>query len=93
MRNIIQVDEKFLEEFFQIAVQSAVERATSKLKKEKEILNIKEASEFLNLSVQTIYTHTSRGTIPFFKKGKRLYFFQSKLREWLTQGDRNILHF
>ena len=54
--------------------------------KSSEILNIEGACEFLNLAKPTIYTLTSKGKIPFFKKGKKLYFKRSELLQWIEQG-------
>lgn len=51
-----------------------------------ELLNVKEAAKFLNLSVQTIYLMVSRGDIPVNKKNHRLYFLKSELTDWIKQG-------
>lgn len=50
------------------------------------ILNVKEASELLNLAKQTIYGLTSRNQIPFFKRGKKLYFKKQELLKWIEEG-------
>lgn len=52
----------------------------------EDLLTIDQASEFLKLSVNTIYTHTRQATIPFCKKGKRLYFTKIELLEWVKSG-------
>ena len=52
-----------------------------------DLLTLKQAAEFLNLAPQTIYGHTSNGTIPFIRKGK-LYFQKSELEAWVLQGKR-----
>jgi excisionase family DNA binding protein len=51
-----------------------------------EFLTISQASSFLNLARQTLYGFTSNQTIPFFKKGKKLYFKKSDLEKWLSEG-------
>lgn len=48
-----------------------------------EYVNLNEASEILNLSKQTIYGYTSRRTIPFYKRGSRLYFKRKELNDWI----------
>ncbi len=53
---------------------------------EKEILTISEASQYLNLAKQTIYGFTSKNIIPFIKKGKKLYFRRSELKDWLLES-------
>jgi|SRR6185369_13677112 len=51
-----------------------------------ELLTVKEASEYLHLAIQTLYGFTSNRTIPFIKRGKKLYFKKSDLDNWLMDG-------
>jgi excisionase family DNA binding protein len=53
---------------------------------QKEILNVSEAAEFLDLAKPTIYSLTSKGVIPHFKRGKKLYFKHSVLMDWIDKG-------
>ena len=48
-----------------------------------EILNIKQASEFLHLAVASIYEKISQKQIPHFKKGNRLYFNRTEIEAWI----------
>jgi len=50
--------------------------------------NIKQASEYIRLTVPTIYGHVQRCTIPNYKKGKRLYFKKEDLDKWIGEGRR-----
>lgn len=59
--------------------------ANSKTEAEK-LLTIQEASDFLKLTVPTIYGLTSRHELPFMKKGKRLYFSQNELLQFVKEG-------
>jgi excisionase family DNA binding protein len=56
--------------------------------KNDRILNIEEAASYLKLSVPTIYGLVSRSEIPNSKKGKRLYFLEDDLFNWVRQGRR-----
>ena len=47
---------------------------------------IKEAAQFLNLTVPTMYSKVSKGEVPVTKRGKRLYFFRSELLKYLKEG-------
>ena len=58
------------------------------IKSESEIMNLKQASEFMGLAPQTLYGYTSKRTIPHYKKGKKIYFKREELMEWLTQNKR-----
>lgn len=55
----------------------------------QKLLTVNEASEFLNLSVPTIYTKVSKREIPFMKRGKRLYFSTMELLEYIKGGRIN----
>lgn len=54
----------------------------------EKLLTIQEAAEFLKLSVPTLYSKVSRGTIPVMKRGKRLYFSSVELMEYVKSGRR-----
>jgi len=54
----------------------------------ESLYTIQEASEFLNLSVPTIYSKVSRGEIPVMKQGKRLYFSSVELMQFIKDGRR-----
>lgn len=58
---------------------------------EDEILNVRQASEFLNLAVPTIYAMTSNRTLPHSKRGKKLYFSKAELKKWALAGKRNSI--
>ena len=60
-------------------------------KKENSFLDVNQAASFLNLAKQTMYGMTSRRSIPFFKKGKKLYFRQADLEHWLLSGRKMTL--
>lgn len=50
------------------------------------LLTIQQASEFLNLSVPTIYSKVSKGELPVMKQGKRLYFSSIELMQFIKDG-------
>lgn len=52
------------------------------------LLTIKEAASFLDLAVPTLYKLTSNREIPFFKRGKRVYFRREELLKWVENGRR-----
>ncbi|MEI8086204.1 MAG: helix-turn-helix domain-containing protein [Paludibacter sp.] len=49
-------------------------------------MSIIEAAKFVNLTVPTLYGFVSKRTIPFSKMGKRLYFSEMELTEWIQTG-------
>ncbi len=51
-----------------------------------QLFTIKQAGDFLNLSVPTLYGYVHRAEIPVCKRGKRLYFSKQELTEWIRVG-------
>ena len=50
---------------------------------QKELLTIKQASNYLKLTKDNIYRMTSKKTIPHFKPSKNLLFDKNELDAWL----------
>jgi len=44
------------------------------------------AAEILGIAETTVYSKVSRGELPYMKRGKKLYFSEKELREYLMQG-------
>lgn len=57
----------------------------------EQLLTIKEAGEFLNLSVPTLYSKVQRAEIPVCKQGNRLYFSKLELLNWVKSGRKKTL--
>lgn len=87
MEKVIVTNAQELESLIQSSVQKALAGFNpGKSNEEPSFLNLNEASVFLNLANQTIYGLTSKREIPFFKRGKKLYFRESDLVAWLEKG-------
>jgi len=53
----------------------------------KEVLNFKEACQYLELSQSHLYKLTSSGAIPHYKpNGKKIYFNRKELNNWLLRN-------
>src|SRR5690554_5725646 len=53
----------------------------------KNVLNLNEACQYLELSQSHLYKLTSAGSIPHYKpNGKKLYFKRSELEGWLLRN-------
>ncbi|CAH0994229.1 hypothetical protein EMA8858_00338 [Emticicia aquatica] len=53
----------------------------------KDILNLEEASRYLDISSSHLYKLTSQKKIPHFcPQGKKLYFRREELNEWLLSN-------
>lgn len=56
-----------------------------------DFLTIQEAAKFLSLKVPTLYSKVSKGELSCMKRGKRLYFSQTELSDYLKQGRKKTL--
>lgn len=77
-------------ELIQNAMRGVVEETPNKEQAEgpEKPMTVREASEYLSLSVPTIYTLISKGELPVKKRSKRCYFFASDLNNYLKAGGR-----
>ena len=50
-----------------------------------ELLSIDDAAKLLSLSKATLYGYTHRGTIPFKRRNRKLYFSKTDLIDWLNK--------
>ena len=51
-----------------------------------ELMTLEQACKFLDKRPSTIYSLTSERSIPFMKRGNRLYFLKHDLIEWIRTG-------
>jgi excisionase family DNA binding protein len=66
-------------------------KAQSNLPEPDLLLTIKQAAVLLSLSVSTLYLYVQRAEIPVSKRGKRLYFSQQELTDWVKAGRKKTL--
>jgi len=51
----------------------------------REVMDIRQAAEYLGISGDTLYRYASEGFIPAFKLGNRWRFKRSLLDTWMVQ--------
>ena len=51
----------------------------------REVMDIRQASQYLAVSPDTLYKYLSRGKIPAFKLGNRWRFKKSMLDRWMER--------
>lgn len=54
----------------------------------KEVMNIKEASQYLGISTDSLYKYVALERIPAFKLGNRWRFKKTVLDDWMEQKSR-----
>jgi excisionase family DNA binding protein len=55
----------------------------------KEVMNIREAAQYLGITPDTLYKYVSLDRIPAFKLGNRWRFKKTVLDEWMEMKSRN----
>ena len=51
----------------------------------REVMDIRQASEYLGISGDTLYRYASEGLIPAFKLGNRWRFKRSLMDAWMVE--------
>ena len=61
------------------------------INKERPFLTAEEASEYLGISINTLYGYTSKKIIPHFKlQGRRLLFKVEDLDQWVLDSKNRV---
>lgn len=55
----------------------------------REVMDIRQASDYLGISPDTLYKYASEGLVPAFKLGNRWRFKRSRLDEWMDRQSDN----
>lgn len=91
MNKIVITTRNELEEIIQNSVKEVLRTEIKNSANQGEsFLDISEAAALLKLAKQTIYSLTATEQIPFFKRGKKLYFKKSELESWVSEGKKSI---
>ena len=61
-------------------------KAAGKDTDKRKLLSLEEVAALLGKSASTIYAMTSEKSIPYRKRGNRLYFFEDEIMQWIEQG-------
>jgi excisionase family DNA binding protein len=51
----------------------------------REVLDIRQAADYLGISADTLYRYASEGTVPAFRLGNRWRFKRSLLDAWMVK--------
>ena len=54
-------------------------------------IDIDRVSEITHLAKPTLYGRVAAKTIPHFKQGKKLLFFEDEILDWIRQGKRKTV--
>lgn len=56
----------------------------------REVMNIRQASQYLGVSPDTLYKYVGEQKIPAFKLGNRWRFKKSKLDQWMEEKSNQV---
>jgi excisionase family DNA binding protein len=66
-------------------MRNAAVRANLLVPEVREVMDIRQASDYLGISPDTLYKYASEGFVPAFKLGNRWRFKRSRLDEWMDR--------
>ncbi|MGA3080155.1 MAG: helix-turn-helix domain-containing protein [Terracidiphilus sp.] len=66
-------------------MRSAALRSNLLVPEVREVMDIRQASDYLGISSDTLYKYASEGFVPAFKLGNRWRFKRSRLDEWMDR--------
>ena len=87
---VIDLTVQQLENLIGKTVKNNLHQQANTTPPQKDLLNIKEAAEYLSYSVKSLYGKVHFRTIPFIKKegSNKLFFSRAELNEWLRSGKK-----
>jgi excisionase family DNA binding protein len=68
-----------------VLVERAKELGQGNMADSREVMNIRQASQYLGVSPDTLYKYVGEQRIPAFKLGNRWRFKKSKLDQWMEE--------
>jgi excisionase family DNA binding protein len=66
-------------------MRNAAARSNLLIPEVREVMDIRQASDYLGISPDTLYKYASEGFVPAFKLGNRWRFKRSRLDEWMDR--------
>ena len=64
-------------------IREELDNSDNKVTQFEELIDLKEAAEYLKISPNTLYEYTCKLKIPHTKPGKKLLFLKSELLAWV----------
>jgi excisionase family DNA binding protein len=66
------------------------ETGSEKMADSREVMNIRQASDYLGVSPDTLYKYVGEEKIPAFKLGNRWRFKKSRLDQWMEEKSSQL---
>ncbi|MBW8332169.1 MAG: helix-turn-helix domain-containing protein [Prolixibacteraceae bacterium] len=72
-------------------IRELVEKNKPQPAEKRRPIEIDEACSFVKKAKPTIYALVRKGLIPCYKNGKKLYFFEDELMQWISNGKKKTI--
>ncbi len=72
-------------------LKSLVENKKSNSTEKRIPIGIDDACCIISKAKPTIYALVRKGLLPSYKRGKKLFFFEDELLEWIAQGKKKTI--
>jgi excisionase family DNA binding protein len=72
-------------------IKELVEGNQNPLLSKRVPIGIEEACQIIGKAKPTIYALVRKRLLPCYKNGKKLYFFEDELLEWISKGKKKTL--
>ena len=56
----------------------------------REVMDIRQAAEYLGISADSLYRYASESTVPAFRLGNRWRFKKSRLDAWMDEQSNSV---
>lgn len=71
-------------------IKSLVKNKTE-LPEKRTPIGIEDACRIIQKAKPTIYALVRKGLLPSYKRGKKLFFFEDELLEWIAKGKKKTI--
>jgi len=72
-------------------IRELVEKNKPQSVEKRRPIEIDEACSLVKKAKPTIYALVRKGLIPCYKNGKKLYFFEDELMQWISNGRKKTI--
>ena len=74
------------------AIKLLVEKTQKPVVEKRIPINIDDACRIIGKAKPTVYSLVRKRQLPCYKNGKKLYFFEDELMDWILNGKKKTLH-
>jgi len=73
-------------------LRKIVEERQKPIISKRVAIGIDEACKIIMKAKPTVYTLVQKGLLPCYKNGKKLYFYEDELSDWIARGKKKTIN-